>query len=839
MNAAGALLEASVIGPMRHQLGRTLLAVIAIALGVALGLSIYLLNRTAADEISLAARSLYGLADLTVVATTNDFDEAFFPSIARTRGVAVASPKVEVEAKLADRRGSLTVIGVDAFRYRELQPAFVEGAADSYGLSRTLFDPRTMLLSATAARSLGLSRGDQLRVQVGLTVVEFQIAGVLPGQALRGSAALVDIATAQWIFGRLGRLTSVDLRLASGASASDVRRELAALAPNIRVTTPGEATDDALRLSRAYRANLTALALVALFTGGFFVYSTQALAVLRRRRELAILHALGVTRHQQLGMVLASSGLMGLGGSVLGIALGALLARVGVGALGTDIGAGYFSSDGSELEIRGLEIAAFCALGVVVALAGAARPAAEAARVPTAAALKASDVTSGDLRIHSWTIALALAFSLGILFVPPIDGLPLPGYVSIALLLIATVAATPWLVRSALQLLPRHSSPPYEVAVAELHGTARYAALSVAAIVVSFSLMVAMAIMVSSFRESLDAWTQRILPADLYVRVGSLEQTAHLDERTAESLSAIPGVMRMEMSRHAQASLDPDRPPIAVSARSFDAEDLDDSLWITERTANRAPKETTVVWLSEAASDLFNVHPGEIVELRIASGTLRGFVQGLWRDYEYQSGAVILPRDDYVRLTGDRAINTVWLWLERGASIAQVRDHVRARLPVDISFDVRAPGELRQMSLAVFDRTFAITYVLELVAVVIGLFGIASGIGAQVLARRGELGALRHLGFTRGQIGAMLAIEGTVLGAIGVSLGIASGVIVSFILIYVVNRQSFHWSMDLHAPAALLLVLSLVLIACSALIAVWSGRRAMTSDVVRAVKEDW
>ena len=836
---SGVLLEAGVVGPMRHQLGRTFLAVIAIALGIALGLSIYLINRAAADEISLAARSLYGLADLTVVATNGDFDEDLYPLIARTRGVSIASPELRVEANLADRRGTIAFLGIDAFRYRALQPAFAS-AAETDPTNRTLFDPRTILLSTAAAQTLELGEGDELRVQLGLDVVTFEIGGVLPAEAFREPIALIDIATAQWTFGRLGRLSSVDVRLASGASALDVSRALASLAPNrIRVTTPGDATDEALRLSRSYRANLTALALVALFTGGFFVYSTQALAVLRRRREFAVLHALGVTRRQQLGFVLAGSALTGLCGAALGIVLGTLLARFGVDALSGSIGAGYFSTESTQVAIRSVEVLAFFALGLVVALVGAARPAIEAARVPTAAALKASDIASGVLRVHPWAVVLSLALSIGILFVPPIAGLPLPGYVSIALLLLATVAATPWLVKGALRLLPRHPAPAYEVALAELSGTARYASLSVSAIVVSFSLMVAMAIMVSSFRGSLDAWTQRILPADLYVRIGSVGQTAHLDERTARALGSIDGVARWEMSRNAQARLDPVRPALAVSARSFAQDELADALWITKRVATRAPRGTSAVWLSEAASDLFDVDVGEVVELELGGARLRGFVQGLWRDYEHQSGALIVSRSDYVRLTGDRAINTVWLWLDRSASLAAVREQIRALLPPDVAFDVRAPGELREMSLAVFDRTFAITYILELVAVMIGLFGIASGISAQVLARRGEIGALRHLGFTRGQVGSMLAIEGAVLGAIGVLIGLASGAMVSFILIYVVNRQSFHWSMDLHAPGALLAALSLVLVASSASIAVWSGRRAMTSDVVRAVKEDW
>jgi putative ABC transport system permease protein len=703
-----------------------------------------------------------------------------------------------------------------------------------------LLDPQAVFLSARAANELALTVGDTLELQVGTQTVSFNVAGVVPSSVLRERAGLIDIATAQSTFDRLGKLSRVSVRLQAGARPQDVRARLEQLAPEaIRVTTPGEATDDALRLSRAYRANLTALALVALFTGGFFVYSTQALAALRRRREFAVLHAIGMTRRQQLLSLLCGSMVLGVLGSLIGIVLGVALASFGVRSLGESIGVGYFAGVTPELGIRPSEIAVFCALGVIVALAGAARPALEAARVSTASALKAGDVASARVNVHTGLIVTLFMLSGIALSLPPIAGLPLPGYVAIALLLIGTVAAMPVLIRAALRRLPNLARSPYEIAVAELSGTARYAALSVSAIVVSFSLMVAMAIMVTSFRTSLDEWTQKILPADLYVRVGSLGNSAHLDEPSVQALAQLPGIERVEVSRLAEAVIAADRQPIVLIARSFGSQDIADSLWIMERAAQEAPASTVPMWVSEAAVDLHGLHPGQTFELLVGGAVLKGYVQGTWRDYEHQEGAVVVPRGAYVRATGDRSINTVWMWRAQDVEAQTLRVSVREALPRQWQFDLREPGELRKMSLEVFDRTFAITYLLELVAVGIGLFGIAAGISAQVLARRGELGALRHLGFTRSQLGAMLAIEGSVLGALGVVVGLVTGAIVSLILIYVVNRQSFHWSMDLHAPGALLTFLAAVLIACAALIAVLSGRRAMSTDVVRAVKEDW
>jgi putative ABC transport system permease protein len=200
---------------------------------------------------------------------------------------------------------------------------------------------------------------------------------------------------------------------------------------------------------------------------------------------------------------------------------------------------------------------------------------------------------------------------------------------------------------------------------------------------------------------------------------------------------------------------------------------------------------------------------------------------------------LLIDRREYVRLTGDRAINAVSFWLTPTATLESVQAGIRRVLRDEVQYDLRTPRDLRRMSLQVFDRTFAVTYVLEIVAIVIGLFGISASISAQVLARRSEFGVLRHLGVTRGQVAQMLASEGFVLGVLGVLVGLASGAVVSMILIYVVNRQSFHWSMDVFVPTPALLLCSAVLVIAAAAIAVISGRNAMGEDVVRAVKEDW
>jgi putative ABC transport system permease protein len=834
--AAWPLIDAALAGPLRRSPGRNALLAIAIALGVALGFAIYLINRSAADEVSLAARSLYGLADLSIESAAG-LDENLYPRIAAVPGVAVASPVVEVEGKLANRRAALTLLGVDAFRSRQLQ-ASLAALASTMSAGAAAFDPQAIFLSASAARDLQLDTGDVLEIQVGEKKEQLRVAGVLPQAGMEGRAGVLDIAAAQWKFGQLGKLSRINVRLTSGASPEQVRADVATLLPpEARVTTPGEASNEALRLSRAYRANLTALALVALFTGGFFVYSTQSLATLRRRREFAVLHALGVTRGQQLALVLAGAAIIGTCGALLGIVLGIAAARLGLGAIGSDLGAGYFRGLAAGLEVRGGEIAAFWVLGVTVAIVGALRPAVEAARVPTASALKAGDVASRELRTHGRAVAVLLLLAALVLLLPPIAGLPLPGFVSIALVMIGVVIAMPSIVRLALRHAPFVRAVPYQVAIAQIAGTARYASLSVSAILVSFSLMVSMAIMVTSFRTSLDQWAQRVLPADVYVRLGYVGQSAYLDAGTVQRLGHLPGVAHFETGRFARTQLTADK-PLTLVARSANHVKIADALWMTATATSKAPADAVSAWVSEGASDIYDIHAGDTFEFSVSGRFVRAFAAGIWRDYEHQNGAVVIDSTDYVRLSGDTGVNTVSLWLQPGVDAKALENTIRDLLPAT-QYDLRTPPELRRLSLQAFDRTFAITYLLELVAVLIGLFGIAAGISAQVLARRGEFGVLRHLGFTRAQIAAMLAIEGAVLGATGVAVGLVTGGIVSLILIYVVNRQSFHWSMDLAAPGVLLASLSAMLVAAAAGIAVISGRQAMSADVVKAVKEDW
>ena len=826
-----------VLRPRRAR-GRTLLSAAGIALGVALGFGVHLVNRAAVEDLAAAVRSVAGEADLEVRGGRGGFPESLYARLASLPGVALASPLLELEAGIAGAdRGTIRVVGADVLRAAVLQPALF---ADDPARRIELLEPDKVFLSAAAAESLRLARGDRLALVVGQRTVELEVAGVLAASSLRGVAALTDVATAQWRLGRLGELNRIELRLAPGADRDALMRSIAALLPPGAQVAAVETLEEASGTpSRAYRVNLEVLALVALVTGGFLVFSAQALEVARRRSEHALLRVIGLERRGVARLVLAEAAALGVLGSLAGLALGYALALAAVRAWGGDLGAGQWRAAAPELRLTLDGALAYLAAGIATALAGALLPALDAARAPPARALKSGDEQRMFEKAAPPWPGVALLAAGGLLAqLGPVNGLPLAGYGAIACLLLGAVALMPRLSQAVFASLASTRQPSLALALAQLRGAPGQAGVSLAAIVASFSLMAAMAIMVASFRQSVDEWLDAVLPADLYLRTTHAGDTAYLEPGFEARVRALPQIARVEFLRTGRLLLDPARPALVLIARDLPPDGVQRTFPLVGERYESKPGDPPAAWVSEAVADLYGYAPGSRIELPLAGRNREFVVAGVWRDYARQHGAVLIDRKDYAALTGDRRANDLALWLAPGASAAGAAAALR-ELPGGEQLELAAPGEIRERSLRIFDRSFAVTYAMEAVAVLVGLFGLSSSLGAIVLARRREFGMLRHLGLTRGQIGAMLAADGGLLATLGALAGLAAGGAISLVLVHVVNRQSFNWSMELHPPYALLAGLTAVLIASAMATATISGREAMGTAPVRAVREDW
>ena len=805
-----------------------LLSVFAIALGVALGYAVHLVNRAAVNELTAGVRALSGEADLVVRGGRSGFPESLYARLARLPGVAVASPVLEADAAIAGASRSIRLIGMDPLRAALIQPALF---ADDPAKRLEILQPDAVLLSATFPET------KILRIVSGTEVVALRVAGTV---ALHGAVALTDIATAQWRLGRLGELNRIDLRLEPGADREAMRAKVAALLPpGTYVNTLDAVEESGANLSRAYRVNLNVLALVALFTGGFLVFSAQALEVARRRKEHALLRVLGLRRGGIARLVLAEAAALGALGGLLGIAGGYLLALAAVHIAGADLGAGMFRGMAPELRFSAAAALAYVLAGAAIAIAGALLPAMDAARTPPARALKAGDEQAMFARaVQPWPGLLCLSMAAVLVPFGPVNGIPVAGYLSIACLLTGGVLLVPFISGAIFKNVESRQSIPVMLALAQLRGSPGQAAVSLAAIVASFSLMAAMAIMVASFRNSVDEWLGAVLPAELYFRTTLTGETAWIDPALEEKVRELPQVERVVFLRSGRVILDPARPAVALLARDGAGSASSIRFPSVGKRYERKPGDPPPAWISEAVSDLYGFLPGNDIEIPINGKKFRFVIAGVWRDYARQHGAIVIEREVYAALSGDRRANDAALWLKPGADAAAAVAALRA-LPGGRLLDIAGAGEVRRASLAIFDRSFAVTYALEAVAVLVGLFGLSSSVGAIVLARRREFGMLRHLGMTRRQIGAMLAAEGGLLAVLGVAVGLALGGAISLVLIRVVNRQSFNWSMDLHVPAELLLALSFSLVLLAALTAWLSGREATGIGPVRAVKEDW
>ncbi|NKI69605.1 FtsX-like permease family protein [Collimonas pratensis] len=837
------------LGEWRAHPVRALVAIAAIALGVALGYAVDLINDAAFNEFSAATRSLSGQSDLQVRGAQAWFDETLYPQLAQRPGVAVASPVLELNVTVPGQSSALKVLGIDVFRASHVAPGLI-GVPTQERPFDTLADD-AIFLSTAAQEWLHVQPGDQLALRNGTGLVHLRVAGGLASARAGQRLAVMDIGAAQWRFDRIGKLSHIDLKLQPGVNRAAFREQLGKQLPaGVQVTESQDQDNRNNNMSRAYRINLNVLALVALFTGAFLVFSTQALSVIRRRPQFALLRVMGLRRAQLLRQVLLEGGLLGCLGALLGLALGYGLAAAALHFLGGDLGGGYFRGVQATVSFDLPAALVFFALGSGIALLGSLAPALEAAKAKPAAALKSGSEESALARLATpWPALACLLLGALLTRLPPLFNLPVFGYLAVALLLIGGITLMPRLAALAFSALQRFSlgrriGVVLTLVLARLANVPGQAAIALGGVLSSFSLIVAMAIMVSSFRVSVDDWMQQLLSADLYVRSAGNGETGAMRPAEQHQLATAAGVARADFLRTAPLTLDPARPPVILIARGIDAADPGRSLPLVgpqlptaEVTAAIAAGQTPV-WVSEAMVDIYRYRLGQHLMLPLAGGSHPLVVAGIWRDYARQSGAIQLRLADYQRLSGDTDVTDAALSLQRGVDPETVVAALR-RLPFGAALEFSQPGEIRALTLKIFDRSFAITYLLEIVAIVIGLFGVAATFSAQTLARAREFGMLRHVGVSRRQILAMLALEGGLLTALGMAVGFLLGWVISLILVFIVNPQSFHWTMDLHMPWFGLAVVALLLLVSAGATALLAGLRAVSIDVLQAVREDW
>ncbi len=851
MNERALLVRALVIGYARANALRALVTLFAVALGVAASYSIDLANATAVDSFARSIDVIANHVNLQVFGGGTGFDERTLLRVQTIPGISSASPVVEgqlvagVRPNVPESGEIVRVLGVDLTRSAVPDAARSGNDARPFDLHRFI-DERGIIASKRIADRY--ARGGFLDAYAGTRRVHLPLLAVIPpGTAgVDSSVAFVDIATAQTLFTSIGRLDRIDL-IVSPAQLDAVRAAVARVVPaGVRVLEPRTRLGEIQRMLSSFQMNLSVLADVALLVGMYLIYNAVAISVVQRKSEIGTLRALGVTRTQIFATFLGEGAIYGGLGALLGIAFGFALAHFSVDAVQQTVSSLYVGSHADAVAISWPATVRAFFTGVVLAVLSALAPAAEAAWTSPARTMRAGPGSERAVPGFSRWTATAGAASIVIagflMRLPAIGGVPFFGYLAGVLLIAGASLCTPIVLAAAVRALRllRESRPSATIAAGFLRASPQRFSVAIASLAVAVSMMVAIAILVGSFRATVVAWTSDTLSADLYIKTpGAVDASfrASFTPRDVKRIAGVRGVAAVDTYRGFNV---PFRGGFAeLGATNVDSfrdrnklrflGDVDPARVASEM----AGRDTAVV--SEPFSTHFGLTTGDAFVLETPSGRERFTIVAVYNDYSTSGGTFFIDSGTYTKLWHDDTIDSIAVYVRPGWDIAGVRSDIeRAMRPARI--EISTNRELRTYAISIFDRTFAITSALYVVSMAIAVLGVVSTLFALVLERRLEIGLLRYVGLSRSGVARMVIAQALVVGVLAGVLGVVLGTALAADLIYVINRQSFGWLIEWRSPGAFYAEAVGMVVIAALVAAVYPAHiasRIRTSEVLR------
>lgn len=855
------LLRRTSVRNMERHPAQAALTVLGVALGVAVVVSIDLAVQSAREAFRVSTETVAGRATHHLDAGADGLDETLLPRIRIDAG-ATAAPVVEGYAGSPSIPGrALRILGVDPFSERPFRP-WLAGGGPEVDPVELLTRPRAVLLSVGTAADAGVSPGDSLPLVVDGRRLTVPVAGVLsPADALsrQGLRDLVvtDVSWAQEMLGSVGRLTRIDLRIEGGADGAATLERVRGLLPEgVSLRPAGTRTASMEEMIGAFDLNLTALSLLALVFGGFLIYNTLTFSVVQRRALLGTVRALGVTRREVLGLVLGEAAVVGVVGSGLGLALGVLLGREMVRLVTRTINDLYFVVSVGDLPLPPAVMVKGALLGLGATLAAAALPAREAASAPARAALTRSVVEERWRRLVPrafWSGVALLLVGTGTLLAVRDLRVSFGAVFAIILgMALLTPAATVLLIAAARPLADRIGGVVGTMAARGVVTTLSRTAPAVASLMVAVSVTVGLGIMIASFRTTLGRWLDRTLQADVYVSLPSpvaSRAEGTLDPAVVAALVSAPGVSGS--STYRSRRVETEHGGVRLVALDLDprGERSFDFLEGDPGEIFPAFRRRGAVLVSEPFAYRHGLAAGSRLEVSTPDGTEPFTVAGVFHDYGSDQGVVMMSRRTYDRRWDDPGVTSLGLFLGEGADTERAVEALEARVaaagrsaepggpasePVVV---IRSNRALREGSLEVFDRTFAITGVLRGLAFAVAFIGVLSALMALQLERVRELGVLRANGMTPGQVWKLVTAQTGLMGATAGLLALPAGLALAVVMIHVVNKRSFGWTLRMDVDAGVLLQ-ALALALAGALLAgvypAWRMARTRPSEALRS-----
>jgi putative ABC transport system permease protein len=855
---------------LQQRLFRLLLSVAGVALGVLASVAIGAANVEVLRSFEWAVESVAGSATLEILGHDLGVDETVIAAVRRIPGVVEASPLLEGVAVVAsgDHHGEgLEVYGLDLI---------AEGATKGFEVQRDRERALDAMLSADAiflgqelAAAWHLNPGDPIEVNVGGRSARLRVEGFLRAQGSRSSlwneVAVMDIAAAQLLFSSIGRLDRIDVVTAPDALPDQIAASLrAVLPPHLVVQRPAQRTKQVENMVRSFQLNLTVLSWVGLLIGTFLIYNTMAFAVAQRRREIGIYRALGMAESRVAGLFLLEGGLLGFMGGLLGGIGGVWLSQILVSLVSRTITDLYvpvlsagpmFTWDNGHLGAVWKGVL----FGYVVAMIGSLGPSLEASRTITVRALAPGDYEeSQQMRSRLLLgISVVLAVVAGLTsFMGPIAGLPLFGYVATLSLLASLACLSPVFIQAlGYRRAGRDAGPRLEGNLRRIaaNHAARHPgrnAVTVSALMVGLAIMIGVVVMVRSFRETVEAWVNQTVMADLVVAPQTWlqgKQVGHAGRAFPDSLvtrlASIDGVAALDPYRDVQATANGET--VALVSRDLKLH-AERGRYVMMRDDSRAilndAADSGGVLISEVLANRLGVTAGRTVTLVTPQGPQTVPVVGVFYDYATDGGKVVMDRRLYRRLWDDDLVTVFGLYLLSGADGELVRRSI-VRMFAEEEGEATPPAvirnkDLRHEILEIFDRTFVLTYVLEIIAVLVAVLGIVNTLVTAVLERRREFATLQAIGASPAQVERLVLWEAVYLGIIGAVLGVAGGLVLAWILIYVINKQSFGWTIRMTVPVGILLEAVVLAIATAWIAGYFPARWAARQPVVEGLRDE-
>jgi putative ABC transport system permease protein len=681
-------------------------------------------------------------------------------------------------------------------------------------------------------------------------VVDCVVRGVLRKTSVNEGVVLMDIAAAQRVLNRFGRVDRILIKLPVSANVEEWQKRLSAIMPpGIEVRPQGTGTQQNRRMLEAFRWNLRLLSYIALVVGAFLIYNTISVSVVRRRPEIGIVRAIGASRNEILIAFLGEAACLGLAGAIVGAFLGRILATGAVKLMAVTVESLYVSSRPGAIELTWSSVALALFVGVGVAVASALSPAREAMLVSPTEAMAPGrrEYLAGTQKGRDLVIAVMLGLC-GVLAsqMPAVAGKPLFGYLATILLVVSAAYAMPALVNSISQLnakaLGKILGVEALLATRSLAASLLRTSVLVGALATAVAMMVSVGIMVGSFRQTVVNWMSAQLPADLYIRpAGDPAADRHptISLALADEISKLPGVAALGRLRAYE--IDYDGMPVTLASvdlrvlRAYRNSDFFSARPAVEVLGEIRGKNDVIV--SEPFTYKHRVKTGDTIRLALGEQQATFKITDVYYDYASERGYILMDREVLLKYLPDPTPTNLAVFVSPEAKADDVRREIQ-RAAAGHRVLIFSNRELRLEAVRIFDRTFAITYALEAIAVIVAVMGIAGALIALVIDRRRELGLLRFLGAASSQIRKMILVEAGLLGLLANLAGFVLGCFLSLILVFVIDKQSFGWTIRFHWPIAVLLSGLTVVYSATILSGLYPARIAVRLNPLEAIHEE-